>query len=738
MLFPKINNLKKVVKKDHPSYHPDSKQYVDYWREEKRRCIEGYWYEDLPNQWRFCTPALYFYGNMGTIVDTDHKSKLRKTTRPFIRDVEWIIFTDYIVARGFSGFEDDEEFTCNDAVITKDLLTPNCYRPDQSLKTYVNPLEYLKKLHDKPLGKPLYENDAKNVFLLGSRGLGKSYTVAHIILHELLFDGQKIYDRTQKDARTEIFVGAFKADKSSELLAKVSTALQNLPGAYGAGEDYRPAPFYKEMTGTLKVGNTKSPYVHEYKKKENGSWVVAGSGSKILHEVFTVENPQAAAGSRPSIIVIEEVGLLPNVKEVHGSNTAAQITGGRKMGTSIYIGTGGNMDKIVESEYIFRRPKEYNMVSHDDVWENTGDMCLFIPVQYTYSDLKDENGNTDFEKADKRVENERKNKRWDALQHQKMNYPIIPSEMFLASRGSIFPQEEIQLQLKYILQNQTIIDRFTTHGNLVYDVESPNGVSFRPDTSGTCIPITDYPTKKNMTIRGCITFYEHPPEIISNGLYKITYDPVKDENVYEMSKGVSLASIYVYKSVQKFDGVYDQIVAHYVGRYPNTDDIHEIAVKLSLYYNAQIMFENNLPGFYKYCISAKRLNTLARTPFLTIGKIDGSSRQKINVGIYMSTALILQAEQYLVRWLLEEREASYDELGNKIKVKRNINYIYDKALLEELLSYNRYVNTDRVSALLLLMLWLEEAKEHPEIKPPEEEETNHPMLEYLKTMYKRR
>ena len=106
----------------------------------------------------------------------------------------------------------------------------------------------------------------------------------------------------------------------------------------------------------------------------------------------------------------------------------------------------------------------------------------------------------------------------------------------------------------------------------------------------------------------------------------------------------------------------------------------------------------------------------------------------------MTTALILQAEQYLARWLLEEREVLYDEIGNITKVKRNINYIYDKALLEELLSYNRHVNTDRVSAMLLLMLWLEEAKEHPEVKPMEEQEKEHPMLEFFRSgkMFKRK
>lgn len=738
MLFPKINNLKGILK-THPEYHPDSKKYIDYWREEKRKCIEGYWYQDLPNEWRYCPPQLYFYANMGTIVVTDHKTKARLKTRPLIRDVEWIIFTAYLACRGFSGFENDEEITCNLAVRDEleDLYTEACYTKQKKLKKFVDPLEYLKQLHNKPLGVPLYENDAKDLFILGSRGLGKSYTVAHGILHELIFDGAKYYNfnTIKTPNKVEIFVGAFKADKSSELLSKVQTALNELPGSFGKNDSYRPSPFYKEMSGTLKVGNTKSPFEHSYKKKENGNWVTAGSGSKILHEIFTTENPQAAAGSRASLLVIEEVGLLPNLKEVQGANIPTQVTEGRKFGTSVYIGTGGNMDKIVESEYIFRRPTEYNILSFQDEWENTGEIGLFIPVQYTYNDLKDENGNTIFEKADKRVDNERKNKKWDALQHQKMNYPIKPSEMFMSDRSNIFPQEEIQKQIRFIITNQKRIDNFTNYGNLVYDSDSPNGVAFRQDVNDSILPLTDFPTKKGIDIRGAVTIYEHPPDIIPKGLYKVVYDPVRDDNIVEMSKGVSLAAIYVYKAVQRFDGVYDQIVAHYVGRHANTDDIHEIALKLAQYYNTKVFVEMNLPGFYKYCIHTKRLNMLEYTPVITIGKIT-SSKQRYNVGIYMSEPLIIQAEQYLARWLLQVREVDYDELGNVKKEKRNVEYIYDKALLEELLSYNRVINTDRVSAMLMLMYLIEESKEKPEVSL--EEIKNHDMIKYMTNIFSKK
>ena len=59
-------------------------------------------------------------------------------------------------------------------------------------------------------------------------------------------------------------------------------------------------------------------------------------------------------------------------------------------------------------------------------------------------------------------------------------------------------------------------------------------------------------------------------------------------------------------------------------------------------------------------------------------------------------------EKYIKSWLLRERD--FDEDGNKLT---NINTIYSPALLEELIYYNRKGNFDRVMALMILMLFIE-------------------------------
>jgi hypothetical protein len=62
-----------------------------------------------------------------------------------------------------------------------------------------------------------------------------------------------------------------------------------------------------------------------------------------------------------------------------------------------------------------------------------------------------------------------------------------------------------------------------------------------------------------------------------------------------------------------------------------------------------------------------------------------------------------QAEIYLRDWLKTPRAIS--QTGEK---KCNLHYIYDVALLDELIKYNRSGNFDRVSAMMVGMFHLKE------------------------------
>jgi hypothetical protein len=123
-MYPKIENLKNLIPEAHPTHHPSTRAYHEYWKEQKRRCIEGYWFWDSKNPindteqgYRWAMPTLYFYGSMALIKQTDHKYNVTRKVRARIDDVEWIVFSAYAVCRGFSGFE-LADFTCHMGVLS--------------------------------------------------------------------------------------------------------------------------------------------------------------------------------------------------------------------------------------------------------------------------------------------------------------------------------------------------------------------------------------------------------------------------------------------------------------------------------------------------------------------------------------------------------------------------------------------------------------------------------------------
>lgn len=203
---------------------------------------------------------LYFYTTFSTIKRNVDGSKVKQWGRPLLRDLEWEFFLNWEEARGFSGFSEDEEFSCHrtlkefldDEVEVSDFIRksyPEIVRPNGKFKRYKPAAEYLRTQWDSPKGRPLYTNMSKNLIMMGSRGFGKSYsTGAGIVAHEFLFDGKTVYDDVATSA--EIVVGAGDAKYSGETLDKAKVALEQLPGEIVLGSIVYPAPFYKRYAGS--------------------------------------------------------------------------------------------------------------------------------------------------------------------------------------------------------------------------------------------------------------------------------------------------------------------------------------------------------------------------------------------------------------------------------------------------------------------------------------------------------
>lgn len=748
-LFPVLYNIGDFLIKEHPQFHPDSTSYTKYWEEQERKCLEGMWGNDSNGKeggYRYMPGFLYYYVNFCIIDDEDEKGNTTRKIKPLLRDVEWLMSYGWITARGFSGFENDKENTSHrlvkkiedqgiDSLSQKELRILNkvkdsVTKENGEFKTYIEAREFLYKTHKEPLGNALYLNTAQNFFVLGSRGFGKSFYCGNAVIgHEYKFYGKKYFDNgyLNNPAPVEIFVGSSLAAKSSDLLKKFSATQEwqkkNF-GAWGKGDDFIPGYFHNNSTGTLASNNSNSPYRHEYKYQEGGTWLTGGTGTKILHGVYTSENPQAAVGTRPTVMVIEEVGLMGNLLDVHASNETCQIRR-TKFGSSFYIGTGGNMEKIVESKIVFEDPEAYNFLGYTDLWENRSKpIGFFLPAYYVDNDFKDKQGNTDLEAAFKEEIFQRSKREKaatsSALDGYIMARPIVPSEMFLSPTANIFPTAKFREREATVLTDD-LFDIHASIGELIWD-QDKSVVVWKEDIARKLKPITTLNLDSlRGDINGAIVIYEHPPDRIPNptykrSLYKIVYDPIKDDG-----GGTSLASILVYKGFSDGEwnmGMQDAIVAEYIGRFDQVNDIHEIALKLATYYNAKILVENNIPDFIRYCKMNGFHHRLQISPYEAISKAIKNPSQKYEMGVQITKQLNVHCEILARQYFLETWKINKDG-----KVLTNIDKILSPRFLAEAIAYDREGNYDHISSFKLLMLWLSQERQVPileavEVKKP--------------------
>lgn len=705
-----------------PEYHPLSLDYREFWKEQRKRCIEGYWYSGV-----WMPGKLYFYVNFNTIKRNFKGSKVKQFARPLLRDVEWMVYYNVEEARGFSGFEDDPIYSCHN-VLTTDLTDDQikeryCYNEDGFSeqvynnifqtsgvrKIYQAPREYLRKVHDGNYGVALYLNNSKNMLTFGSREFGKSYIAGNITLHEWLFDGLTRYvPANQVNTAADIIMGAFDAKYSGETLDKAKIGLDKLPGGYETYEFKYPAPFTKKYTGSW--GPSKS-ITAQYKKKVKGTWEDVGTKSIIRHRTFK-DNPFAGQGSRNGLIMCEEIGMWPNFLECFAAMVDNQKDGSLKFGSMFMWGTGGSMDQgIVPALDIFYNPQKYDCIVFEDIWENKGEICFFMPAYLALNNTKDTSGKTLMGLALSEIHTERDklagNKgSKDRLQREMQYRPIKPSEMFLTKTGNYFPIVEMKERLA-LLDSKVKPEDWQKKVQLYFDPNVKGGVRYEIDTTNSLTAIDKYPWH-GPSKDGCVVIYEFPITdkggVVPKDLYLIGHDPIATDSV----TGESFAATYVIKTKKYWQQYgHDEIVAAYVSRpYDGRGPINENLLKLSMLYgNALIYFENMVGNVKEYFEKMKRLDLLARQPTTVFNKkasFDGKG-QAVVYGYPMSNRKIkMDAVQYVRDWLLEERG---QEDG---RIVRNLDRIWDKALLQELIAFDLDGNFDRVMGLMGCIIGLNE------------------------------
>lgn len=691
-----------------PRINPLSTNYERFWiHTVKRKQIEGHWVEhEGLHKWM---PGILFqYVNLWSIEmkKKDSSSKGKVIGKPRLRDIEWIKGFVHSAARGFSGFKDDDVFSCHRILIDPEMeeLLPylstktrnSLYNSKGELKQYKSALEYLYEYQTSNLGKPLFYNTALNVVEIGARNYGKTMFSGNMCGHNFLTDGVMDFDEwvnnkslpkeEQEIYTTQTLIGASDSKYINNLNKHLKNGLEYLPGKQEIGGKVYPPPLAKQYSGSWVAGKD---VIAKYEEKVGTRWEVKGSGSGFLNRTFK-DNEFAANGSRYGFGLVDEVGFMGNLIETLGQLHECTTVDGEKYGTIWMTGTGGDMEggATIAVKKVFYRPMDYDCLEFDDIFEGTGrKQGFFVPAWMTLDEFRDEFGNINRVLAERKLKKERDIK----IKGSKKSYndllqmkPLIPSEAFLVSGGNIFHRPELIEHIKFLETSQDgyIKGRYGT-----MTLTGTHEASFKEDFSNRYRPCS-YPLEEKDDKEGCVVIWEEPIESPPFGYYIASLDPYAQDKA---SNSVSLGSMFVMKRTMVGGSSYDEIVAEYTGRPETQDEFHENCRKLILYYNAICLYENNYNQFKTHMQNKNTLHLLAKEPTaLKKNKADAIA----NVYGWNTNSNKEELELYLRDWL-------FSDAGDG---KLNLHHIYSVPLLKELEGYNDVGNFDRVISAGLLVI----------------------------------
>lgn len=506
-------------------------------------------------------------------------------------------------------------------------------------------------------------------------------------------------------------------------------------GTMGMASEY--LSFYNEHTAWGKAREYVDREEHKeasFKKWNDGISIKAGYKSEIMAVSFK-DNPDAARGKDALDVLFEEAGKFPNLIDSYNATTPGLTAGKYITGQIMIFGTGGDMESGTKDfAQMFYNPLEYRLMPFVNIWDEEARLTrcgFFHPVTWNMEGHYDKQGNSDIKGATNEEEAARNEVRLAStssktLQQRQQEYPYSPSEAFLLVSLNDFPTIELRNRLNLVLRDNLHLKK----GQPVELYRCPERKVVIAD------PILEYSKvspiwrhhASEKDLSGIPIIYEYPQGVPPKNAYKIGFDPYRQAQAHESP---SLAAIYVYKTVIRGQFTRNILVAQYIGRPYDPDDVNKVAELFAELYNCEIMYENEVTHVKDYFKKKKKLHLLAAQPDAVISSNINDSRVARKFGIHMVEKLKDAGEKYIKQWLLEV--VDYDEFDNPIT---NIDLINDPGLLEELILYNRKGNFDRVMALMMLMFQLAEDDLGTEHDPDKVNENVEDLLTLMQTQFK--
>ena len=527
----------------------------------------------------------------------------------------------------------------------------------------------------------------KHAIELAKRGCAKSYSLAAIMSHNLILGESEESNRRVITVLTAYQKEYLKDDKDGTL-SKFKPSINF---------SFANTPFPHLM---LKNSPNEMSWQMGY-KDEYG--VEKGSLNQVL-AVSAKDDSEKLRGKR-GWILFEEMGSFKGLLSLYDITRKSVEDGDYTFATMYLVGTAAESESDFSSaKTLLYNPDGYNILSIDNVFDRPKQgkpkFGFFFPSYINRAGCYNKDGVSDVVKALIEILIARYKAKYSADPKSVLRViaedPITPAEAIIKVKAAYFPITALTERLSQLDQDPHAFDDVYI-GKLV---QNSNGVDFTPTSD---IPIRSFGVENDTP--GAIEIFEMPEKDrngkVPHTRYIIGHDPVDNDQ----AESSSLSSTFV------LDLWTDKIVAEYTGRQSFADDNFEVVRLLCLFYNAKCLYESNKKGIFAYFSKMNCTHLLADTPEFLRDKqlIKYSSFGSNAKGVNASAAINAYANNLIRDWLMKPVTIIQNVDGEDVEVTiYNLNFLRNRALIEELIAFNPEINVDRIRALGMVMLYREE------------------------------
>ena len=460
-------------------------------------------------------------------------------------------------------------------------------------------------------------------------------------------------------------------------------------------------------------------------KKKDGQTIPLST----LHIINTDggNNKEIFAGFTPDIMVLDEAMKEKFLEALEGLIPAMAGDDGTIRCFGILTGTGGTEALSADGLKCLNDPETYEILpmqwdilergvpEHLRTWQEDRQKPFgtFIPgqcrvdmpkVESTLADYlgKPESEQlkkikikvTDWEKANKSIEDRREKVIKDKIKHNKeiIYCPKKPSEIFMSGKINRFPVAEAKAHKQYLLETGLWDRRF----ELYRDPETQK-IKAVPSKK----ELAPFPHKGGTVDAPFLIFEDLPKEKPVFGTYAGGFDDVAVEN----SETSSVTTFYVMKNEVIGDPFSNKIVASISFRPEKHSDVWEKWLLLMEAYNLdQTAFGENVNYGIKDFLDRRKLSEKYLAPSLNFSiNFNLPNNQKRLTGWSPNTS-----KKFLFNLFVDYCNETFEieQEDGTIKLLKGVQLIDDIGLLEEIIQWNENLNVDRITSAMACCSYL--------------------------------